>query len=173
MATSTTRPPGWIVLAMKQEEKIPEGWALDKHGNPTTNAREAYEGSVLPIGDYKGYGLSLIVGILSSVLTGGAIGEEVTEFYHDFQRKQNIGHFMGAIDIGAFIPVEEFKDRLDTLIAFIKSSRKRAGVEKIYVPGEKEYETYLMNSEKGIPVPTEVLKGLETLAEKYSIEWTI
>ncbi|MBD3305970.1 Ldh family oxidoreductase [candidate division KSB3 bacterium] len=164
---------GWIVLAMKQGEEVPEGWALDKEGNPTTNAKEAYEGSVLPIGDYKGYGLSLIVGILSSVLTGGAIGNEVTEFYHDFERKQNIGHFMGAIDIGAFIPFDAFTQHLDTLITFIKASRKRQGVEKIYVPGEKEYETYQVNSKQGIPVPTAVLKEIERLAEKYAIDWTL
>lgn len=162
---------GWIVLAMKQGEELPAGWALDIEGNPTANAKAGYEGSVLPIGDYKGYGLSLMVGIFCSLLTGAAIGEEVTDFYHDFQKGQNVGHFMGAIDIGSFVPITDFKTRIDNLINFLKSSNLRGNVEKIYIPGEKEFEAYRDNSANGIPVPSGVLKELEALAKKYEIEW--
>ena len=96
---------GWIVLAMKQHEALPKGWALDPQGNPTTDAKVGYKGPVLPIGNYKGYGLSLMVGIFSSLLSGAAIGEEGTDFYHHFDKGQNVGHFLGAIDINAYVPV--------------------------------------------------------------------
>ena len=60
---------------------------------------------MFPIGDYKGYGLSLMVGIFSSLLSGAAIGEEVTDFYHHFDKSQNVGHFLGAVDINDYVPV--------------------------------------------------------------------
>lgn len=164
---------GWIVLAMKQHEALPEGWALDTEGIPTTDAKAGYEGTVLPTGDYKGYGLSLMVGIFSSLLTGAAIGEEVTDFYHHFDKGQNTGHFVGAIDISAFVPVNAFKKRLDGLISFLKSSNRRPGYDQIYIPGELEHIAYSENISKGIPVPSNVLKELKTLAKKYDVDWEV
>jgi LDH2 family malate/lactate/ureidoglycolate dehydrogenase len=162
---------GWISLAMQEGRKIPEGWALDRNGNPTTNAKEAYEGTVLPIGEYKGFNLSLIIGIISAVLTGGAIGKDVTNLYENFVEKQNIGHFMGAINISYFSTIEQFKQRIDNLVNFIKSSRTIKGMDRIYLPGEKEYETKNINLKKGLPIASSVIKEFKNLAEKYNIDF--
>jgi LDH2 family malate/lactate/ureidoglycolate dehydrogenase len=154
---------GWIMLAMKNDWKIPDGWAVNREGEPTTNAEEAYEGLVLPTGGYKGYALALIGCILGGVLTGASIGSEVTDLGQDFDRDQNVGHFVGALSIEKFIPVQTFKERMDRLIGELKSSRQMKGVEKIYLPGEKEYETREQNLRDGIPISGGVLSELNKL----------
>jgi LDH2 family malate/lactate/ureidoglycolate dehydrogenase len=107
---------------------------------------------VLPTGGYKGYALALMGCILGGVLTGASIGSEVTDLGQDFDRDQNVGHFVGALSIEKFIPVQTFKERMDRLIGELKSSRQMKGVEKIYLPGEKEYETREQNLRDGIPI---------------------
>jgi len=154
---------GWIMLAMKNNWKIPDGWAVNREGEPTTDAEEAYEGLVLPVGEYKGYALALMGCILGGVLTGASIGSEVTDLGQDFDRDQNVGHFVGALSIEKFIPVPTFKERMDRLIKELKSSRRMKGVEKIYLPGEKEYETREQNLRDGIPISGGVLSELNAL----------
>jgi LDH2 family malate/lactate/ureidoglycolate dehydrogenase len=156
---------GWILLAMKNNWEIPEGFAVNKDGVPTRDAKEAYEGLVLPVGGYKGYGLALIGCILAGVLTGAAIGSEVTDLYQDFDRDQNVGHFMGALSIEKFMPVLEFKGRMDMLIRELKSSKLMKGQEKIYLPGEKEFEAKARNLREGIPLSKGVLDELNKIGE--------
>jgi LDH2 family malate/lactate/ureidoglycolate dehydrogenase len=152
---------GWILLAMKNNWEIPEGFAVNKDGVPTRDAKEAYEGLVLPVGGYKGYGLALIGCILAGVLTGAAIGD----LYQDFDRDQNVGHFMGALSIEKFMPVLEFKGRMDMLIRELKSSKLMKGQEKIYLPGEKEFEAKARNLREGIPLSKGVLDELNKIGE--------
>ncbi len=154
---------GWIMLAMKNNWKIPDGWAVNREGEPTTNAEEAYEGLVLPAGGYKGYALALIGCILGAVLTGASIGSEVTDLGQDFDRSQDVGHFVGALSIEKFIPTQTFKERMDRFIKELKSSRRMKGVEKIYLPGEKEHETREQNLRDGIPISSGVLSELNDL----------
>jgi LDH2 family malate/lactate/ureidoglycolate dehydrogenase len=156
---------GWILLAIKNGLKVPDGWATDKDGNPTNDAQKAYDGLVLPVGGYKGYGLAMIGCILGGVLSGAAIGKEVTDLYGDFDRDQNVGNFMWALDISAIMPVDEFKERMDRLIDELKSSRLMPGTEKIYVPGEKEYLIKEDNLRNGVPVTLGVLKELNAMGD--------
>lgn len=156
---------GWIMLAMKNNWEIPEGWAVNRDGEPTRNAKEAYDGLVLPIGDYKGYGLALIGCILGGVLTGASIGSEVTDLGGDFDRNQNIGHFTGALSIERFMEVQEFKGRMDRLIRELKSARLMRQVEKIYLPGEKEFEAKARNLREGIPLSKAILNELNKMGE--------
>jgi LDH2 family malate/lactate/ureidoglycolate dehydrogenase len=156
---------GWILLAIKNGLKVPDGWAVDKNGRPTNDAKEAYDGLVLPTGGYKGYALTLIGCILGGVLSGAAIGNEVTDLYGDFDRNQNVGHFLWALDINSILPVGEFTERMDKLIDELKASRLIEGVEKIYVPGEKEFLTREENIAKGVPVTLGVLRELNAMGE--------
>jgi LDH2 family malate/lactate/ureidoglycolate dehydrogenase len=153
------------MLAMKNNWEIPEGWAVNRDGEPTRNAKEAYDGLVLPIGDYKGYGLALIGCILGGVLTGASIGSEVTDLGGDFDRNQNIGHFMWALSIEKFMPVQGFKGRMDRLIRELKSARLMKQVEKIYLPGEKEFEAKVRNLREGIPLSKAILTELNKMGE--------
>jgi LDH2 family malate/lactate/ureidoglycolate dehydrogenase len=154
---------GWIMLAMKNHWKIPDGWAVTREGEPTTDAAEAYEGLVLPVGGYKGYALALMGCILGGVLTGASIGSEVTDLGQDFDRDQNVGHFVGALSIEKFVPVRTFKERMDRLIKELKSSNRMKDVEKIWLPGEKEYLAREQNLRDGIPVSRGVLSELNKL----------
>ena len=99
---------GNIIAAQKKGEKIPEGWALDPAGNPTTDASQALLGTVLTMAGHKGYALALLVEVLSSVMSGAAIGPAVGSMYKNLDRKQDVGHFFALLDIAAFMDVVEF-----------------------------------------------------------------
>ena len=151
MATSTVSR-GRIILAASRGEQIPPGWAVDQQGRPTQDAAEGVKGFVMPLGGYKGYGLSLIVDILSGVLTGAAFGSHIGSLYEEWSRGQDVGTMLGAIDIGKFIPVELFKQRMDTEIAELKACRLAEGSERIYVPGEIEFEKKQRRLVEGVPL---------------------
>ncbi|MCC8189838.1 MAG: Ldh family oxidoreductase [Planctomycetes bacterium] len=156
---------GWILFAIKNGLKIPEGWGLDKDGHPTTDPQAAYDGLVLPFGGYKGYALTMIGCILGGVLSGASIGAEVTDLYQDFDRNQNIGSFVWALDIAAIMPVAEFTDRMDRLIDEVKASRLMPGVDRVYYPGEKEFLKKEENLRLGVPVTRAVLEDLNAIGE--------
>lgn len=154
---------GWIVLAAKNGWSIPEGWAVDKNGNPTTDAQEALNGFVLPFGGYKGYGIAMINAALGGILAGATIDDKGTDIYKDAGREQNIGHFMWVLNIGMFMEVMDFKKKTDELIRRIRGSRLAPNVERIFVPGEKEAETKKRNLQEGIPVSVEVYNEIRQL----------
>src|SRR3954470_10457372 len=125
---------GNIIAAQKKGQSIPQGWALDPDGNPTTDASQALLGTVLTMAAHKGYALAVMVEVLSSVLSGAAIGPDIGSMYKNLDRKQDVGHFFCLLDIEAFIDLAEFKRRIDGMIDRIKSCRKRPGVAEILVP---------------------------------------
>ncbi len=93
--------PSAIMIRGGKGETIPLGWAIDKKGNPTIDAEAALEGSVLPLGGPKGYGISMFIDILSGVLTGAGFGRHVKNMYDNWEEPQNVGHFFIAIDLTA------------------------------------------------------------------------
>src|SRR4051794_30653739 len=111
---------GNIIAAQKKGEKIPAGWALDPDGNPTTDASQALLGTVLTMAGHKGYALALMVEVLSSVLSGSAVGPAIGSMYKNLDRKQDVGHFFCLLDIEAFIDVAQFTSRIDAMIDQIK-----------------------------------------------------
>ena len=104
---------GNIIAAQKKGETIPAGWALDPDGNPTTDASAALLGTVLTMAGHKGYALALMVEVLSSVLSGAAVGPAIGSMYKNMDRKQDVGHFFCLLDIEAFMDLAEFKRRID------------------------------------------------------------
>ncbi|TBL79457.1 Ldh family oxidoreductase [Paenibacillus thalictri] len=169
MATSVVAR-GKIIVAAQKGESIPEGWALDRHGNMTTDAKAALEGSVLPVGGAKGYGISMFIDILCGVLTGAGFGKYVNNMYENWQEPQNVGHFFIAIDISRFMPVEQFKARMDTYLEEIKSEPKAPGVEEILIPGELEHRCTLERLEKGIRLPESVERELVDWGSRYQVD---
>jgi LDH2 family malate/lactate/ureidoglycolate dehydrogenase len=159
MATSIVAR-GKIILAAERDEPIPEGWAVDEQGNPTTDAREALEGSVLPFGGPKGYAISLMIDIMAGALTGAGFGPRVNSLYDNFDEPQNVGAFFQLIDIGHFIEPAAFKARVDWMIEEIKTSRKAAGTKEIFLPGEIEFRKEQQRRASGIPVGTETVAQL-------------
>ncbi|KYH30681.1 Ldh family oxidoreductase [Neomoorella mulderi] len=159
---------GKIRLAALKNEKIPYGWANDSAGNPTQDPLEALKGAMMPIGGHKGYGMALAIDLLAGVLTGSSFGPWVKN-QEDVSSPQNVGHFFVAIDIDKFMPVEDFKNRVDALIERIKSSRLATGCEKIYIPGELEYLCQKERSRKGIPVSQESQQKLSILGKEVGV----
>src|SRR5450631_3474456 len=109
-------------------ESMPEGWMIDRQGNPLTDPRRAEEGFLLPIGGYKGYGLALIVGLLAGTLNQAAMGKDVIDFNHDDTSPTNTGQAIVAIDIAAFGHANASKVRVDTLIDDLRGSRRMPNV---------------------------------------------
>jgi len=169
MATSVVAR-GKIIVAAQKGESIPLGWAIDKDGNPTTDADAALEGSVLPVGGPKGYGISMFIDILAGVLTGAGFGKYVNNMYENWDEVQNVGHFFIAIDINRFMPVELFKERMDLYISEIKAEPKAQGVEEIFIPGEIEHRLVEKRKKEGIELPVKVAKELYEIGKRYHID---
>lgn len=165
LATSVTAR-GNIIAAERESRAVPEGWALDPEGNPTTDAAAALAGTVLTMAGHKGYALALLVEMLSSVLSGAAIGPDIGSMYKELDRPQDVGHFFCLLSIDAFMDPALFKDRVDQTVDRIKASRRRPGVEEILVPGERSARTAETNRRLGIPLPSATTRELDALAER-------
>lgn len=168
MATSVVAR-GKIIVSAQKGESIPEGWAIDKEGNPTTDANAALAGSVLPLGGPKGYGISMLIDILAGVLTGAGFGKYVNNMYENWEEPQNVGHLFIAIDINRFIPLDLFKERMDQYIQEIKAEPKAPGVEEIFIPGELEYRRSEERKKNGIELPLKVFDELNAIGQKYGV----
>lgn len=140
--SSTNVARGKIREAIQSGESIPLNWALDKQGNPTDDPNKALEGSIQTIGDYKGFGLALVVDILSGILSGSASGKEIfgTSMHIDDKNKKTNykGDFFVVIDPSKFLDIDVFKSRVSNLIKEIKNSEKIK--EEIHIPGESAYK---------------------------------
>jgi LDH2 family malate/lactate/ureidoglycolate dehydrogenase len=148
---------------------IPAGWATDAQGRPTTDARAALDGLLLPIGGYKGTGLALVTGLLATLLSGASFGTELGNMV-DGPSPGADGHFFMAIQIGAFADVARFKERLDSIICRLRSSRRAPGAARIYLPGEREAEAERSYGEQGIPLNEETLAGLVATAQRLGVD---
>jgi len=164
---------GKVILAAKLGQSIPEGWAITRDGRSTTNAKEGMEGTVLPIGGPKGYGLSLFVDILAGILSGAQFGPHINNMWNDFENPQNVGHIFCAIDIAKFVDVDIFKNRIEQLVNEIKSLKKTPGVEEIFMPGEIEQKRRADRKVNGLPLSGVVYDELKMLGEKYNVEFNI
>ena len=159
---------GKLILAQKLGQSIPEGWALDPDGNPTTDPAQGRKGSLIPIGGPKGSGMAIVVDILSGILSGSGYGPHLHDLY-EMDAPQGVGHFMGAIDISHFIDVDSFKSSLSTMISEIKGLKKVKGVQEILMPGELELNRKQQNTEKGIDLPDQVYQELLDLGKPYGL----
>ncbi|MGG0719245.1 Ldh family oxidoreductase [Robertmurraya massiliosenegalensis] len=159
---------GKIRVAKDRGEAIPLGWALDEKGTPTTDPIEALKGIILPVGDYKGYGITLMVEILAAVLTGSHFSEQMVD--HDANDKRNVGHLFIAIDIEKFMRYEYFEGRLKELIESIKSSPRIQADREILLPGEREWQSKLNQEDGYVHLPQKLYEALIQLYQENGIE---
>ncbi|MDR1521211.1 MAG: Ldh family oxidoreductase [Planctomycetota bacterium] len=160
---------GKVIIAAKTGTSIPDTWMLDAHGNPTTDPNEGLKGTGRPVGDYKGFGVAYVFGILSAMLSGAAFGDEIRDLYASIGNGQNLGQTMIAIDISKFVDLKRFKDRIDESAAYVKSSRKKPNAE-IFTPGEPEYLNEARQRVDGIGYPMEVIRDLGKISGEFGIE---
>jgi LDH2 family malate/lactate/ureidoglycolate dehydrogenase len=164
---------GKVILAAKLGKPIPEGWALTKEGAPTTDPNLGKQGTVVPIGGPKGYGLSLFMDILCGILSGAQFGPYLGNMWNDFVNPQNVGHFFLALDISKFTDLEVFKKRVGQMMSDIKALPRNEGISELFLPGEIEQRRRAERKERGIPVEDVVYEELRALGQKYGVEFTL
>ncbi len=160
---------GKIVEASKRGDAIPEGWALDVDGRPTTDSKAAEAGVVLPFAGTKGSAIAILVDMLAGVLSGAAYGALVNNLYAEFEKPQNNGQFTMAIDVEAFMPREDFLARIDDFIDRLKASPRAEGVSEILVPGEPEYRNEQRFSKTGVPLSANVIADIRAVADTVGV----
>ena len=169
MAT-TVAAYGKVKTAAQRGESIPEGWMIDKLGNPLTDPSRASEGFLLPIGGPKGYGLSLVFGLLAGTLNGAEFGKNVIDFNSDSTSFTNTGQFIIALSVESFSDVSLFKRNVDEVIRSMQASPKLPGFDKVRVPGERSLEIRRQREQSGIPIPDALCEALSRLASSLKTE---
>ena len=153
---------------------IPSGWALDKDGEPSTDARiRAKGGTFAPVAEYKGYGLALLLSLFTSVLSGGAFDDEQLSASRQPDKwpssATNRSHWFMAFDVTRLVPREVFGQRVREIAARIRSSDRKAGVDRLHVPGDMERERARRQLSEGLSYEPFILDDLKTLAALLGI----
>ncbi len=165
MATSAVAA-GKLGVAVARGASVPEGWIIDKDGNPSTNPGDLRNGgAVLPLGGpegHKGYGLSVMVEILSGILTGLGFG-------HDPSGRHNDGCFMAAFNVEAFRPLDDFKQEVTEFAQYLKSTPTAAGFSEVFYPGELEHLKEQTLLQDGVAIEDSTWDALKSLAEEYGL----
>jgi L-2-hydroxycarboxylate dehydrogenase (NAD+) len=187
MAT-TVVPRGKLEVLNRLGKPLPLGWAVDERGIPTTdtarvldNMSKAAGGGVLPLGGageelsgHKGYGMSLMVDVLSGALAGADYGPWVKTKKKDGSKGFiNVGHFFGAIKVENFLPLRRFKATMDEMLDGLRTSTKAKGEKRVYIHGEKEFEKHDLYKKRGVPLQEKVVKALKNLSKELSIPYNI
>jgi len=179
MATSVAAAAK-LFVARDKGVSIPEGWALDKDGNPTTDPWQA--AILMPIAGPKGSGLSIMMECLTSLMVDNPKLEPILQGREepfgvkgiagdpDRIRRHIQNSVVAAIDIGKFTDVEVYKEHIDNLIDGLKALPKAEGFSEIFVPGEPEWRTYEERSRSGIPLPEKTFRSLQAIAGRFGIE---
>jgi LDH2 family malate/lactate/ureidoglycolate dehydrogenase len=159
---------GKIYLARQRGEAIPEGWAINAAGAPTTDAQEAIDGIILPMAQHKGYVISMMMDVLAGVLTGSGFGAQVNGPYQADKLSQ-CGHLMIAMDVAAFQPPEEFAARMEQLVKAIKAVPAATGFDEVFYPGEIEARNDLKHRQQGLVLPEDTLTDLAQIARETGL----
>lgn len=159
---------GKIYLAAERGDTIPDTWAADENGVPTTDAQKAIHGLILPMAGHKGYVISFMMDVLAGVLTGSNFGSKVAGPY-DPTRESGCGHLLITIDVRSMMPLAEFEGRMETLIEEVKAVPKAAGIEEIFFPGELEDRNTALNGERGIQITDHTWQSLKKLADETDV----
>jgi LDH2 family malate/lactate/ureidoglycolate dehydrogenase len=169
-ASSSVVARGKIIVAAHRRQRIPEGWAIDPEGRPTTDADEALAGAVLPFGGPKGSAISFIIDILCGVLTGASFALRLNTL-EDLTTEQNLGHVFAAIRTDLFLPAGEFAARMDEILGMLKASAPAPDVARVLVPGELEFRMESRNRDLGIPLAEEVVAQLVAFGAQAGVDF--
>jgi len=160
---------GKVRLKMQRGEEMPVGWMIGRDGKPLTDPKRAEQGLLLPIGDYKGYGLSLMTGLLAGTLNQAAFGRDVVDFVKEQGKATNTGHAIVAVSVEAFAPAAAFKRQVDAAIRAMRGAQRLPGVERIWLPGEQSHLKRQDRAKNGIPMPKPLRDSLEMAARDLGI----
>ena len=165
MTTSATAE-GKIRVASQQGDSIPEGWVIDKEGQPTTDPDDFYRGgSIVPLGGamgFKGYGLGAMMDVFCGILSGAGIARE------DLKPGSN-GVWLYVIDVGQVMSNDDYTTWIEKYVEWLKSSRKAPEVTDILLPGEVESQRRSKRLEQGVLIPDATWQQTIELAERLSV----
>jgi L-2-hydroxycarboxylate dehydrogenase (NAD+) len=153
-----------------QGKPMPQGWAIDRSGRPITDAKRATEGTLLPIGGYKGSGLALIIGLLAAVLNGAAFGRDVRDFGTAATGEANTGQFVLALDVARFLPLDVFAAEVDRHIRDLQASTQLPGFDAVRTPGHERRRRRQDRILNGVVLPPALLKQLDELAQSLKLK---
>jgi LDH2 family malate/lactate/ureidoglycolate dehydrogenase len=175
MAT-TTVALGKLTIASRWGKPIPEGWALDEGGHPTRDPDVGLKNRLLTplggsreLGSHKGYGLGVMVDILSGVLSGAVYGDLFLRTDMAARRHGNVGHFFGAIDIARFRPWDEFSAAMDDMLRALKATPPAEGEERVWAAGEPETECEQQRRVEGIPLAPALVEQVNEIARALGV----
>lgn len=163
---------GHVREALADGEQLPAGWAVDADGEPTTDPAAALQGAVLPMAGHKGYALAVVGELLAGALPGALGSFGVARSLAMGGGSWGIGHLLMAVDVTAFRSLQDFTDDVDRVAAALKAARPGGGGREIVLPGEREHALRQERRRTGIPLRPSVVEKLETLSDRYSIEWS-
>ena len=168
MATTTVALGKIMNAQFHGRATIPPGWAMDSEGVPTENVDTALNGLLMPLGGYKGSGLAMMAEILCAVLSGGAMSTELGGIRIQGQPMRT-SQFFFAIDVARFMPRDEFYQRMQSLVAMVKSSRPAKGYDEVLVAGEPEWRAEELRRRDGIPLSDGVWQNLAQAAQQLGV----
>jgi LDH2 family malate/lactate/ureidoglycolate dehydrogenase len=170
-ASTSVVARGKIIVAAHTNASIPEGWAIDPEGYPTTDPERALAGAVLPFGGPKGSAISFIIDILCGVLTGAAFASHLNTL-EDLSTVQNVGHVLAAVRTDMFVSDRTFKERMDVILKMLKASPPApGGPPRVLVPGEIEFAHECRARHQGITLPEPIAGQLAGLGEELAVRF--
>ena len=166
---TTVAAYGKVKIAAQKGESIPDTWMIDRQGQPITDPQKSSEGSLLPIGGYKGYGLAVMIGLLAGALNNAAVGKGTIDFNAHHDLITNTGQTIIAVDPSAFGDQEQFITRVIALVDDLKASSRLPGVNQIRVPGDGAARVMAERLSDGIPISSELQESLNNCAKECGI----
>lgn len=163
---------GKLFLCAQKGEDLPPGCFVDSEGRPTLDPQDVLDGgALLPIADHKGYGMAVAIEILTGMLANAALAHDIPHLYKKLSEPGANTFFMAAFRIDNFVDPQHFKQRMDEWIRFIRAARKQDGVDRIWLPGEKEIVTRHQRLSEGIPLNAEMVEELRGLAAEAGVDF--
>ena len=168
MATSATAR-GKIILAGQDGTRIPEGWAVDVEGRPTTDPGEALEGAVVPFAGPKGSGLAMMIDLICGGLAAAITGERIGDMYEDWDREQWVSHFLLVLDPDAWLGGEAFRAHVAGFAERVHELPQAEGSEYVHLPGEVEERAYRTAREAGVVFGGRVFADLAAMGDRLGV----
>jgi LDH2 family malate/lactate/ureidoglycolate dehydrogenase len=161
---------GTVKTHRLQGKEMPAGWMVNKaDGRPLTDPARSADGMLNPIGDYKGSGLALVLGLLAGPLNGAAFGRDVLDFNYDDETACNTGHFIIALDVARFTPLATFRAEVDRHLRDLRASQPLPGFDAIRLPGNERRRRRANRLRNGVPMPPALLEQFDKLASELGV----
>lgn len=165
MATSAGSV-GKVRQALAAGKPIPDGWATDSEGTPTTDAALALKGFLLPVGGAKGFGLSMVIDLLCGLLASGGWGPTLGEMRGDLSKPYNGSSLFIALDIAHFRPLPEFLAEAQSGAERVRNARRAPGIDRLYTPGERPW---IAQKSETVSVEGQVIDALNAMADRLGV----